>query len=197
MNEKGIEKALKSSEVKRQTLEFSEKNSSGTEPSLFDYAESSSSLPAPALSQAEERRRGRPKGATNKSTKEWVEFFLNRVKKSPLEFLGELYAQETDTLARKIRCERAEALKMQIAAANAVLPYIHQKQPTAVQVQTEELPTINIYASKTLFQQFNNGNNQVKDKVIVDSILETTAEEISLKNNNLKTFDYAKSEKEV
>ena len=71
MNEKGIEKALKSSEVERQTAEFSEKNSA-PELSLFGNEEASqSSLPAQApLSQAEERGRGRPKGSTNKSTKE-------------------------------------------------------------------------------------------------------------------------------
>lgn len=198
MNEKGIEKALKSSEVKRQTLEFSEKNSSGAEPSFFDTEKVSSSLPARApLSQPEERGRGRPKGATNKSTKEWVEFFMNRVKKSPLLFLGELYSQNTEDLARKMLCEREDALKMQIAAANAVLPYVHQKQPVAVQVQAEELPTINIFASQTLFNQFNNGNNQVKREIVIDGIASTTADEISLKNNEIAELDIAESEKKV
>lgn len=196
MNEKGIEKALKSSEVERQTAEFSKKNSA-PELSLFGSEEASpSSLPAQApLSQAEERGRGRPKGSTNKSTKEWVEFFMTRVKKSPLIFLGELYSQKTEDLARKMRAKREDALKIQISAAAAVLPYVHQKQPVAVQVQTEELPTINIYASQSLFNQFNNGSGKVKPEIIIDAEAETTPEEISLKNNNLMIEEQAESEK--
>ena len=90
--------------------------------------------------------------------------------------------------------KREDALKMQIAAASAVLPYVHQKQPVAVQVQTEELPTINIYASQSLFNQFNNGSGKVKPEIIIDAEAETTPEEITLKNNDLMIEEQSQSE---
>lgn len=160
-----------------------------------------SSLPGKAGSGSEilpvERRRGRPKGAQNKSTKEWVEYFLSQVKESPLLFLGKLYAMPTELLARKIISKREDALKMQIAAANAVLPYVHQKQPVALEIASEELPTIQIFASPTLYQQFNNGSGQVKRDIVVEGIASTTPEEISLNNNELDAFNINKSEKKV
>lgn len=198
MNEKGIEKALKNSEVQAQTSEFSKTENSVAELPLFcDDASEPVSLSEAPQSQAKERGRGRPKGSSNRSTKEWVDYFLNSVKKSPLIFLGELYAKPTDDLAREIRIKREDALKLQISAASAVLPYVHQKQPVAVQVQTEELPTIQIFASQTLYNQFNNGSGEVKKEIIVDGIKSTTPEEISLKNNDLLQIENAESENKV
>lgn len=195
MNEKGIDKALKSSEVLTRTAEFSEKNSATAELPLFDGQTAEPSvLPEALPSQAEERGRGRPKGSTNKSTKEWVDFFLSRVKKSPLIFLGELYAQNTEELARKMNAKREDMLKLQISAAAAVLPYVHQKQPVAVQVQAEELPTIQIFASQSLYNQFNNGSGDVKKEIVVDGIKSTTPEEIVINNNDLTQIENAKSE---
>lgn len=204
-NGKGIKTALKCSEVQRQAPEF-EKNSAAdlTETSdLFSLADvpvatpdTSSKELQPSFEETQSSRKaGRPKGAKNKSTKEWVEYFMTTVKESPLIALGRLYAQDTVQLARKLQCKREDAMKMQISAAVAVLPYVHQKQPLAIETTSEELPTINIFASPTLFQQFNNGNGQVKKQIIVDGVASTTAEEISLNNNNLALEDKREFEK--
>lgn len=200
MDTKGIEKALKSSEVKTRAAEF-EKEKSPATLSLFNDQtsvpdNSPSFLPVQSTNQVpEERGRGRPKGSTNKSTKEWVDYFLKQVKKSPLMFLGELYAEKTEDLARRMCAKREDALKLQIAAASTVLPYVHQKQPVAVQIENEDLPTINIFTSPTLFQQFNNGSNKVKPEIVIDALADTTPEEISLENNELNDFENGESEK--
>lgn len=214
MDEKGIKTALKSSEVQRQTVDFAEKipakNSvaiSDHQPSLFASADvSSKEEAAPAESGRVsnetaglglERKPGRPKGAKNKSTKEWIEYYLNTIKESPLIFLGRIYTEKTDLLARRLSCKREDALKMQIGAANAVLPYVHQKQPIAIETTSEELPTIQIFTSPTVYQQINNGNNQIKKEIVVDGIASTTVEEIPLKINNLDIDDNSKSENKV
>lgn len=202
MQDKGLFEALKSSEVRTQTEVLAEKSedfSLHDQPSLFAPADNSSKeiaevgSTAPFFEEAAglglEKKAGRPKGAKNKSTKEWVEYFMNTVKESPLIMLGRLYCKDTKMLAREMCCNRIEALKIQVAAANAVLPYVHQKQPIAIETSTEELPTINIFTSPTVYQQINNGNNQLKKEIIVDGISSTEVEEIPLKNNDL-TIDY-------
>ena len=205
IDEKGIKPALKSSEVERQASRSQKKNladSSSSLPvqsSLFGQISgnvgTSAVISEPVASFSEvpglgaERKPGRPKGAKNKSTKEWVEYFLNTVKESPLMFLGRLYAQETVALARKMQCKREDALKLQVAAANACLPYVHQKQPIAIETGGDELPTIQIFASPTVYQQINNGSNQIKREIVIDGIASITPEEIPLKNNDLMIED--------
>lgn len=223
MLDKGAEKALKSGEVQRQTADILKKNSAAdaaaVQQNLFggslqnaaspDQTNFSGAVLAPAQTQAgndsqrlpeaeviENRGPGRPKGSRNKSTQEWVDYFMTK-NKSPLMVLGELYSKDTIELAREMRCDRIDALKLQISAANAVLPYVHKKQPLAIETTGEELPTINIYTSPTMYQQINNGVGQVKREIIVDGIASTTPEEISLKNNDLTLLEVGKSEKEV
>ena len=208
MDDKGIITALNSSEVQRQTPEFLEKNSAAAVPAAPDlFARDDVPAEMPSTSSKGEaffdegagletkRSAGRPKGSKNKSTKEWVEFFLSH-HKSPLMFLGSIISEKTSDLARRTCSDRLDALKVQIAAANALLPYIHQKQPLTVEVKSEELPTINIYTSPTVYNNITH-NNQLNKQVIVDGIASTNAEELSLKNNNLIEYANAESENKV
>lgn len=215
MDDKGIKTALSSSEVQGQTTEFFEnfadgkiKNSAAgipAAPDLFGRNDVPAETPDNSSKQEaffdegagleNKRGVGRPKGSKNKSTKEWVEFFLNK-HKSPLMFLGEIISENTADLARRTCSDRIDALKVQIAAANALLPYVHQKQPLAVEVKSEELPTINIYTSPTVYKNITQ-NNTLNKQVIVDGIASTNAEELSLKNNNLIEYADAESEKKV
>lgn len=90
----------------------------------------------PALTPFEKRvqgQRGRPVGAMNKRTEYWANFILSR-HQSPLVFLAELYSTPTAELAEEMGCKRAEAMHMRKSAAEALAPYVHQKMPTAVQV---------------------------------------------------------------
>ena len=110
---------------------------------------------------------GRPKGARNKKTAEWVDYLLSKYR-SPLVGLLELAARTPEDLARELGLymyhegklvmtamldangvqlrdaegdlrwqpvlATGEAFKAQVAAMMAALPYIHQRQPMAVEV---------------------------------------------------------------
>lgn len=95
---------------------------------LFDEADAD--LPLAPARQAPTG--GRPKGAKNRATKEWMEFFLSRYR-SPLIGLAELYSRPVQQLAQTLGCDLLEAGKLQMAAMQAILPYVHQKQPVAIE----------------------------------------------------------------
>lgn len=103
---------------------------------------------------------GRPAGARNKSTEEWRRYLLSRYP-SPLVGLIEVYSRNPADLARELglyqqgevlretesgRIERvlladesrpdiAAAFKLQMEAMQAALPYLHQRQPLAVEAK--------------------------------------------------------------
>lgn len=78
---------------------------------------------------------GRPAGARNRRTQEWVDFILRQYR-SPLMVLAETYSRPVEELAHLLGCDRLEAFKAQQAAAIALAPYLHQRQPMAVELQT-------------------------------------------------------------
>lgn len=80
-----------------------------------------------------ERGRGRPPGARNKSTSAWIDYILARYP-APAVALAATYARPVQGLADELGCDKLEAFKVQIACATNLMPYIHQKQPLAVQV---------------------------------------------------------------
>lgn len=87
------------------------------------------------------RGAGRPKGAKNKRTAEWVEYLLGRYR-SPLVVLAETYSRPVVELARELNCKREDAMKMQISAATALAPFVHQKQPLMVNVDRSGVVTL-------------------------------------------------------
>lgn len=87
------------------------------------------------------RGRGRPPGARNRSTDEWARFLLTRYR-SPLLGLAEI-AQATPqelqaalggapTAANPDGVTLPECLRLIMQAAGTLAPYLHQKQPTAI-----------------------------------------------------------------
>lgn len=76
---------------------------------------------------------GRPRGSRNRRTQEWVDYLLARYP-SPLVALAETYSRPTAELATELACKRDEAFKLQLMAARELAPYLHQKQPVAVEV---------------------------------------------------------------
>jgi hypothetical protein len=97
----------------------------------------------------EHRGPGRPKGATNKRTEEWTEYLLRRYA-SPLIGLAETYSRPLIELAREIAAiagvpnltvsEVIELLRVQEAAKVALAPYLHSKQPIALEVEGGLVP---------------------------------------------------------
>lgn len=117
------------------------------------------------------KKAGRPKGARNRSTEDWRKFFFAKVKKSPLIMLGELYCKDTAELAREMSCDRIDALKTQVAAANAVLPYVHQKQPIAIEDHSQNLPAIYINVSQADAKLLNAQAQSATQKMISASAI--------------------------
>lgn len=121
-----------------------------------DLFEAPAPLPLPLARPEPTGQRGRPKGARNKSTDEWVRYYLGRYR-SPLTALGELYSRPLEDLVDELqrmadkqarlkvgdgagftidvaRINPLDVLKLQRDAAVAILPYIHKRQPIEVEV---------------------------------------------------------------
>lgn len=105
-------------------------------------------LPAPEpadggdqAGEAGPRGRGRPAGARNRRTQEIADYLLARYR-SPLEGLAAIQGRNVRVLAAELGLEApsfdqlVELLRLQIKAAEALAPYVHQKQPVAVQVDS-------------------------------------------------------------
>ena len=112
-------------------------------------------LPLPLAKGSSGPKGGRPRGARNKSTDEWVRFFLAR-HQSPLMVLGNIMSQPAaelyDTLQamadkhktwretkdggywERVAINPLDVLKLQRDAAVALAPYIHQQQPKALEI---------------------------------------------------------------
>ncbi|MCB0256906.1 MAG: hypothetical protein KDI55_24575 [Anaerolineae bacterium] len=121
------------------------------QPELF---EAQTPMPLP-LAEPQQPTGGRPKGARNKSTEAWVRYFLSQ-RRSPLTVLGDLSSRplpelvdQLQEMANKHRTWRdtkdggywervaispLDVLKLQRDAAIALLPYIHKRQPIALEV---------------------------------------------------------------
>jgi hypothetical protein len=78
---------------------------------------------------------GRPPGALNKRTSDWVDHILSNYP-SPLVFLAKTMARPVELLAVELGTTKDEAFKLQIDAAKNLAPYVHQKQPLGVNVDT-------------------------------------------------------------
>ena len=87
----------------------------------------------PQEGQPQVRGPGRPKGSRNKRTDEWVDYLL-RGRRPPLLVLAETYSRPVDQLADELSITKGEAFKLQLLAAKELAPYVHQKQPLAIQV---------------------------------------------------------------
>ncbi len=76
---------------------------------------------------------GRPRGSRNRRTAEWCDYILGQYR-SPLVVMAETYSMPVEELAEKLGCDKLDAFKAQQAAAAALAPYIHQRQPQAIEL---------------------------------------------------------------
>ncbi|WP_299085159.1 hypothetical protein [uncultured Ruegeria sp.] len=81
------------------------------------------------------RGRGRPPGAKNRSTDEWARFLLTRYR-SPLIGMAEIAQASPEDLQVELggaeQCSLVDALRIIQQAQRDLAPYLHQKQPTAI-----------------------------------------------------------------
>lgn len=77
---------------------------------------------------------GRPKGSRNRQTTEFRTYFLQQ-HRHPALALADVYNMPVEELAARLGCDRHDAMRIQVQAATAVLPYVERRQPLAVQMQ--------------------------------------------------------------
>jgi len=83
---------------------------------------------------AAERGAGRPQGAKNRRTQEWIDQMLAIHKVSPGEFLMRVMLKDLQELRTELKCDLLEAFDRKLDAATALLPYFHQKLPQAIEL---------------------------------------------------------------
>ncbi len=121
---------------------------------------------------------GRPPGSRNKSTDQWVDYLLARYR-SPLVALAEAYSRPVEELAKELGCSKLEAFTRQVMAAKELAPYVHQKQPVAVQVDSTGVVSLIIHAPGAGGQVPAGAGAKVVAGVLVDGEAETESDEIS------------------
>lgn len=97
-------------------------------------------LSPPPDDGARGKGKGRPAGSRNRATEEWRNFLLSRYR-SPLVVLAEIAQAHPVALAQELsepgedgaQVEPLEALRLIVSAAGTLAPYIHQRQPLAVE----------------------------------------------------------------
>lgn len=89
-----------------------------------------------AADPAGARGPGRPPGARNRRTLDLIEYMGALGYRMPPLVLAETYSRPVDELAKELDISKGEAFKLQLAAAQALLPYTAQKQPIAIQIDS-------------------------------------------------------------
>jgi len=104
--------------------------------------------PEPGAPTPEPRRPGRPPGSRNKRTLDWINYLLSRYA-SPLEVLAQMTVARVEDLARDLHCTRLEAWQEKRHAAIGLAPFLHQRQPLAVNLTERRVVYLTIEATDT------------------------------------------------
>jgi hypothetical protein len=101
--------------------------------------------PSPLARALTAPRKGRPRGARNRRTEAVTSWLLSQ-HRHPLSVMMEAYSMSPAELAAKIglgkEADLLEVYKLQLRMAEAVAPYVAQRQPQAVQVDARGALTV-------------------------------------------------------
>jgi len=103
--------------------------------------------PAPGADPAGARRPGRPPGSRNRRTEAWCDYILARYA-SPLEVLAQIAVARVDDLTSQLACTKLEAMQEKRHAAIALAPFLHQRQPLAVNLTERKVVYLTIEATE-------------------------------------------------
>ena len=140
--------------------EIKEAAAAAARPALDQPALAPDLAPPPARIGA-----GRPPGAGNRATREWVRHLIEK-HGSPLERLLEIASKDLEALREELRCDRLEAFDRQMTCLKEALPYLHQKLPQSIQVDGAPLMAVQIMVSGAVAARIgtpaeSQGNQQV------------------------------------
>ena len=86
---------------------------------------------------------GRPPGSRNRRTVQWAEFLLSRYA-SPLEVLAQMTVASVAELKAQLGCSALEAYQEKRHAAVALAPFLHQRQPLALNLTERKVVYLTI-----------------------------------------------------
>jgi hypothetical protein len=98
---------------------------------LLPGGEAEAEAEAARAELVEQPARGRPKGSKNRRTEEWARYVTSRYG-SPLEALARVMHDGPAALAQELGVSLIEGFDRWLRVTEALLPYVHGKQPTAV-----------------------------------------------------------------
>jgi hypothetical protein len=123
-----------------QLMQDAQLPATGEQLGLLDPVAPAGEVPRVVLDGA---RRGRPAGSRNRRTQEIVDYLTAKYP-LPLEGLLRLAAMSIDEIRAELGCSALEAGQERRHALVAVLPYIHQRQPIAVDVTNHKMVHLTI-----------------------------------------------------
>ncbi len=96
------------------------------------------------------RQAGRPPGSPNRATTKIKELLLAKGYRDPIEMLAAVVSADTNDLARGLagEVEAVDVLKLQVRAAEALMPYFHQALPKQVELKGEAPRTLIVFGSE-------------------------------------------------
>lgn len=83
------------------------------------------------------RGAGRPAGSPNRTTTKMKAWLLAKGYRDPAEFLAAIMSADTLQTAMMTGCDPGDVLKLQVKAAEGLMPYFHQALPKQVDVKTD------------------------------------------------------------
>jgi hypothetical protein len=84
------------------------------------------------------RRPGTRAGIRNKTTEGWIDYFINRGYRLPIENLMALANLGVDALAKRLQCSPIEAVNIIIRVNAEVAPYLH---PRLASIELRDRPS--------------------------------------------------------
>jgi hypothetical protein len=137
----------------------------GGNPELFDDPQAEKGpeedTPSPffqMVARAEEAlggaKIGRPRGARNRKTKAFEDWFFAKGYKDPAQLLAEIVSADPIALRAQVPgADMLDVIKAQIAAAGELMPYLHGKKPIDLNVTGEVLPTLILMTGTNQLEQ--------------------------------------------
>jgi hypothetical protein len=77
---------------------------------------------------------GRPRGSTNRTTRDLVKL-IERTGRHPVLAMAEIVATPIDVIAATLGCKKIEAAEYHRKVMSDLAPYVAQKLPTAIQIE--------------------------------------------------------------
>ncbi len=88
---------------------------------------------------AQRKGPGRPKGAANRRNADVFDYLEALGHRDPAVTLSLIQSADVGELATALDCKKADAARLQIAAAKELLPYKYSKKPLAIDVKEQKL----------------------------------------------------------